>query len=63
MVLVQIIPVERMEFVKKLSTQIIRHTFALAIVVIMAFNVNLTMTHATIIVHQNQFANQTTVGI
>jgi hypothetical protein len=53
--------VAKMESVKKSSIPIIRRTFALVIVAIMALIVNLMMNNATIIVHQNQFVNQNTV--
>jgi hypothetical protein len=50
-----------MESVKKSSIPIIRRTFALVIVAIMAVIVNFRMNNATTIVHQNQFVNQNIV--
>jgi hypothetical protein len=61
MILAEIILVAKMESVKKSSIQIVRRTFALVIVAIMALIVNFRMNDATIIVHQNQFVNQNIV--
>jgi hypothetical protein len=61
MILVQIILVKRMEYVKKSSIQIVRRTFALVIVVTMAFTVNIMLKNATTTVRQNQSVNQNTV--
>jgi heme A synthase len=61
MILVQIILVKRMEYVKKSSIQIVHRTFALVIVVTMAFTVNIMLKNAATTVRQNQSVNQNTV--